>query len=205
MDDPEVILFNHNFQKDTLDKALDYVKDYIKKHKLILVGGQAIDYALRKKKSKLYDDNHLVDLDFYSSYHVKDAYDIGEALSDMFPDGNVSVINALHTSTMRVRINFQEVADITYVPEVLYKKLPTIMYDGYRIIHPHYQMIDQHRSLSLPFENPPFETALHRWKKDIVRYHLLKKFYPIVIDKKKKKITIAFNLLNMTYLKNYLN
>jgi hypothetical protein len=41
-------------------------------------------------------------------------------------------------------------------------------------------MIDQHSSLSLPFENPGREVIFHRWKKDMLRYEKLYKHYPVV-------------------------
>ena len=41
-------------------------------------------------------------------------------------------------------------------------------------------MIDQHSSLSLPFENPGMEVIFHRWKKDLTRYGKLYKHYLVV-------------------------
>ena len=46
-------------------------------------------------------------------------------------------------------------------------------------------MIDQHRALSLPYENPPWEVVMHRWKKDAKRYDLLYSIYPL---KKQKEL-----------------
>lgn len=174
-DDYETIVFEHDIQKDIMTDCLRIVKEYIQRKKLILVGGMAIDMALRSKGSKLYPDTKFPDFDFYSPEFHRDAYRIGEILAEKY-DG-VSVISAFHVSTMKVRVNFSEVADISYVPPELYNKLPTMEYDNFRIIHPEFQMIDQHRALSLPFEKPPLETIFGRWSKDIERYDLLKPFH----------------------------
>jgi hypothetical protein len=192
-----IILKNDKFTEDT-EIALGLVKKYVIANKLIIVGGMAIDLALRLKGDKLYEDGVLPDYDFYSpNYHV-DAYKIAETLNGSGLK-NISVINANHTSTMRVRVNYTVVADVTYMPQVIFEKLPTLLYRDVRIIHPHYQLIDQHRALSFPYENPPWEVITHRWKKDATRYDILYGYYPLImhsidetqIIKQKKEIKIS--------------
>ena len=166
-----LVIKNDKFTQDT-QLALGIVKKYIIENKLIVVGGMSIDYALRLKGSKLYDDDSLPDYDFYSYQYNFDAYQIAERLHSIGLN-HVSVINANHTSTMRVRVNYTVVADVTYVPKNIFDSLPFIMYRGIKIIHPHYQIIDQHRSLSMPYENTPWEVITHRWEKDAIRYEVL--------------------------------
>jgi hypothetical protein len=172
-----LVIRNNKYTGDVMI-ALEIVRKYIVDQNLILVGGFAIDVAMKMKGKKLYDEHVLPDYDFYSTRNHYDAYKIAELL---YKAGlpNISVTNAKHPSTIRVRVNFQVVADVTYVPENIFTKLPTLLYRDMIIIHPHYQMIDQHRSLSLPYENAPRETILHRWKKDMVRYDMLWKLYPV--------------------------
>lgn len=172
-----ILIKKDKFTEDTLI-ALGLVKKYIIKNNLIIVGGMAIDNALRIKGTQLYEDDVLPDYDFYSPHHHFDAYKIAEMLHKTGMN-NITVINANHTSTMRVRVNYTVVADITYMPPILYDNLPVLHYKDLRVIHPHFQMIDQHRALSLPYENPPWEVILHRWKKDAARYDLLYTYYPI--------------------------
>lgn len=207
-DDFETLLFDHNPEKDQILSAMEIVKQYIIKNKRILTGGMAIDMALREKGTVLYKDNKIPDYDFYSpTFHV-DAYTIGEILSEKYE--GISVIPALHVSTMKVRVNFVVVADITYIPQKIYDQIPTVDFQGMLVVHPQYQMIDQHLALSLPFENPPMETIMSRWKKDIERYDLLNKYYPINEvpeseingsqnsnnESKKIKYDISYNLLD---------
>jgi hypothetical protein len=180
-DEYETVVFEHDFQKKQLSEALEIVKKYILMNKRILVGGMAIDFCLRSKGSKLYPEFKLPDYDFLSpTFHI-DAYTIGELISSQGISG-VSVIRGMHASTMRVRVNFIAVADIGYIPQNIYDKIPTIQYQGYNVVHPKYQMIDQHRALSLPYENAPFETLINRFEKDMKRYSLLYEHFPITVD-----------------------
>jgi hypothetical protein len=174
----ESLIIKNDIFTDDINLGLGIVKKYIINNDLILVGGMAIDYSMRLKGSKLYDDDVLPDYDCYSYNHNYDAYKIAELLTSSGLK-NITVINANHTSTMRVRVNYTVVADITYIPKNIYTVLPTLLYKDIKIISPHYQIIDQHRSLSLPYENKPFEVILHRWKKDAIRYDMLYKLYPL--------------------------
>ena len=180
----EKILFQHDYQKDSILDCLEIVHNYIAQHDLILTGGMAIDFALRKANAEpLYPDDKLPDYDFFSpNFHIN-AYQLGQVLAKKYD--NVSTIRGRHVSTMRVRMNFISVADITYIPLILYDKIPTIKYEGIRIVHPWYQMIDQHKALSLPFEEPPMETIIgKRWKNDLLRYEMLYNTYPVKSDQK---------------------
>lgn len=174
----EKIVFNNSAIKDKVEQGLEITKKAIIKNNLILVGGMAMDLALRTKGKNIYPDDTLPDYDFICpNFHVI-AYDIAkECLKQKLT--NIQVINAQHVSTMRVRTDFEVIADSTYVPENIYKRIPYIKTQGIRVVHPWFQMIDQHRSLSLPYENPPMETINHRWKKDMERYDLLYQSFPL--------------------------
>lgn len=174
----ESLLIKNDLFADDIQLGLSIVKKYVINNSLIIVGGMAIDFALRLKGSKLYDDDVLPDYDFYSTNHHQDAYKISELLLSAGLS-NINVINANHTSTMRVRVNFTVVADVTYIPRNIYDILPIMLYKNIKFIHPYYQMIDQHRSLSLPYENSPWEVISHRWKKDAKRYDMLYELYPL--------------------------
>lgn len=172
-------ILGHNKYKNMILKALDIVREYILKNDRILVGGMAVNILLLRKGYKLYDeDKTLPDYDFISPEFHTDSYNIAMALhKKKFP--NAQSINGRHKSTMRVRVNFQAVADCTYMPKNIYDILPTIRYRGFRLIHPHYQMIDQHKALSLPYEDIPLDNFNSRWRKDMGRNNLLQCVYPI--------------------------
>lgn len=187
----ENVMIKQGFFSSDITSAINLVAKYIKREKLILVGGMAIDLALKRKGApRIYDDSTIADHDFFTKTHFMDAYEIGQWLiRTKYPD--VSVINALHPSSMRVRIHFEPVADVTYMPPIIYEVLPTIMVDGYKVIHPNYQYINQHIALSKPYESRPRETIRSsRWEKDMIRHDLLYKYYPLYIPQEQFKETL---------------
>jgi len=190
--DADVILFNNNLLYPYLKKGIEIVKEFIIKNKLILKGGQAIDYALRLRDSKIYEDHVIPDFDFYSSDHYADAIKLGNILCKQgLP--NISVINAIHNTTIRVRINFIEVADITYCPKIILDSYKTLMYNDMKVLHPINQIVDIHRSLCHGWENAPMFVCLNRWKKDATRLNLLLEYYDDMLvykDTTTKSITI---------------
>lgn len=197
----DIIIRNDKFTEDT-SIALGLVKKYICKNNLLIVGGMSIDFALRLKGSKLYEDGVLPDYDFYSPNYNKDAYKIAEKLKKAGLE-NITVINANHISTMRVRVNYTVVADVTYIPKKIFDNLPFLLYRDIRFIHPHFQLIDQHRSLSRPYENAPWEVILHRWEKDIIRYDMIYDYYPLkskdfIISSIKITDEIIINLIDFS-------
>jgi hypothetical protein len=98
----------------------------------------------------------------------------------------------MHPTTMRVRVDFIEVADITYMPASILESIPTLQYRGIRFVHPHFQFIDQHRALSTLYENPPRETINNRFTKDIKRYDMLYEHYPLrLINVKNEQVTLG--------------
>jgi len=202
----EALVFDRDIYKDSLLLALKEVRQFIIDEKLILTGGMAIDFALREKGTQLYPDDALPDYDFYSPDFNHCAYKIGKKLCDIgLP--NISIITAYHPTTMRVRVEFVAVADITYIPRKIFDNIPTMKTpDGLLYEHPCFKFMNIHRALSYPLENPPMEVILHRWAKDICRFDLLYGYYPItpksldkepkfvktdIIDKNKKEICLA--------------
>ena len=169
-----------NIDIHMINKALEIVKEFIISRKLILYGGQAIDYALRLKGSKSYPDTQIPDLDFLSTRSVDDAYDLADIL---IKKGfkNVNAVRAIHAQTMKVRIDFIWVADISYVPDKVFKRLPTLKYNGMNILHPDYQRSDMHLAFCFPYANAPREDIFNRFKKDLKRFNMFQEYYPIEV------------------------
>lgn len=174
----KLIKFQRSTMFKQLTEALDITREWIKKREFILIGGQSIDYAMRIKGEKLYNDEDIPDYDFYSPNHYKDAQELATILCNKnLP--NVSLIFAMHVTTIRVRVDFETVADISYCPQKIYDKIHTLDYKGIRLIHPNTQMIDQHRALSYPYDNINMGGTIFRWDKDLNRHELLYELYPI--------------------------
>ena len=185
----DCVKYERHIDKEMINSSLNIVRKFISKRGYLLVGGQAIDYALRLKGSELYDECTFPDYDFLAPDSVAAAYDLGEILAKDYE--NISVINAIHPSTMRVRINFIVVADITYCPQNVFDVIPTLNYKGMNIVHPLFQRLDMHNSLCNPFDNPPRETIFHRWEKDLKRRMMFDEFYPVTMIKSKNFSTTS--------------
>lgn len=198
------VKYERNIDKHIIEDAITYVQKKIIAKRFILYGGQAIDYALRLRGSSLYSEYDVPDYDFFSSNYVEDAYEMGEYFAKRYD--NVSVIRATHPSTMRVRVNFLVVADVTFCPAEIMTRIPTLTYRRMRIVSPEFQRLDVHSSLSNPFQNPPREVIFHRWKKDLERRILIDKYYPVKSKKVKtpspqqdigKKVNISLGDLDI--------
>lgn len=200
----EYLMFKNHENREMLLASFELVKELIRKHKLILTGGMAIDYAMRAKGKSLYHTDVLPDFDFFSMDHATHAYELVGQLCElskkMGRDDRVDAIGATHPTTMRVRINFMDsVADITYMPPNLFKAFPTFEADGMLIEHPYVRYAFMHRALHLPYEEMPRAVITHRWAKDMKRFNLLWELYPIVPQSWAKYSTFKVPVRYLTF------
>ena len=179
----EYIIFNYNVLKNDLEKALHIVKEYIIDNSLMIVGGMAIDLSLRVKDDKLYDEKYQIpDYDIIDPNNVLHANNIGTILcNNNFQ--NIAIIPALHKTTVRVQISGYTLFDATFNPEYIYNKIPYIIYNNMKFIHPIYQKIDQFMSLSFLFDLTGIQYNIkHRLVKDKERKELLNRYYNLTCD-----------------------
>jgi hypothetical protein len=160
---------------DRLVKAIDIVKQFIRDRGCIIYGGSAMDYAFRTRGGKIYPDESLAvpDLDFFARGGPNDAYLLANRL---YEEGFIDtrVIKAFHVHTMRIDCGaFHWIADVSYVPGAIFDIIPTLVYDGMLCVHPTFQRMDLHMSLSRPYFKAPQEAVFERWKKDIDRFRIL--------------------------------
>lgn len=202
--DLEYAQYIHDTNHVNIKQALSTVLEFCKRKKRIMVGGQAIHFAMKLKNKSLYNEEKKPDYDFYSPTHYEDALELANILcAKKMP--LVDAINAQHITTFRVRVASEAVADITYVPQIIYDSIPTITYEGVVCVHPDVQKIDQHRSMCYMFENPPREVIFARFEKDVERYQLLEDLYPISCDEAlpTKQYNVPLSLLESCCLAGY--
>jgi hypothetical protein len=175
--DPELLLYELNFNRPTIERALDITADYVAQYKLILTGGTAIDMALRSKGTSIYDENALPDYDIISERNL----DHASALAEILCKGgirDINVINAIHITTVRVRCKNITLLDATYLPEVLMNRIPYIDIGKFRLVHPDYQKIDQRLSLAtLMADTGQSLNIFNRLTKDIKRNQILREHF----------------------------
>jgi len=203
----EYILYNHNSMKLQIQKALDVIKEYIINNNLLIVGGTAIDYALKVKNDNLYNDLYQVpDFDIISPNNVEHANNIGEILCNLeYKD--ISIVPAVHHTTVRVQLLAFTLFDSTYIPDYIYNKIPYLEYKEFKFIDPSFQKINQYLSLSLLFKiTGPSYNILNRFTKDVQRLDLLNNYYivsPIndLINLPTSSFSINYNLSNIENIK----
>lgn len=185
----EVVAQRLDADGGTIDRALEVVRSFIAERGLVLYGGLEVDYALRLRGDQIYPDGERPDFDVLSSRSVDDAYDLAEKLHGL-GFKHVTAVRALHVQTMRVRVDFVVVADISYAPASILAAIPRLTYPVascalragqspcIEMIHPHWQFMDQHQAFCYPFRNPPLEPVFHRFGKDLTRFNKLASYYP---------------------------
>lgn len=205
MNDPDVVLYQSNFYKPLIDKANKLTEAYVAKHKLILTGGMAIDIALRAKGSHIYSEDAIPDYDVISDQNLDHANALATILcNEGLPD--INVINAVHITTVRVRMKNITFLDATYIPSSCYKKIPYLDVGELRVVHPHYQFIDQRLSLSnLLGDTGRSLNVFNRLVKDMKRNEMLREHYPIDTQlksiKDKSTVQIPLDLIQTDHKK----
>jgi hypothetical protein len=180
---------------DVLEKSFSVVKKFIITKNRIIYGGMSIDMALKASGNEgIYAKDSIPDYDFMSPDAFRDSIELADLLYKEFGDVGIDSINALHPTTRRVRINFVPVADITFISPSTYDRLPTIGYNGFRVIHPTFQRLDMHRAFCNPLEHVPREVVFFRTNKDIKRFGFLDDAYPLAIPKIDDKKTISLEI-----------
>ncbi len=185
MDKPDILTYQHNYFKPTIDKAIKMTEQYIIDNGLILTGGMSIDLALRVKNKSIYTDDALADYDILSDQNLFHAHELAKLLCNA-GISDVNVINAVHITTIRVRVGRDVMLDATYVPSSIFSKIPYLDTGDLKVIHPHYQFIDQRISLGMLMQDSGLSLNIfNRLEKDVQRNNLLRLEYPITTSNPK--------------------
>lgn len=185
----EMLEISNNRLHQHIVNAMLLAKEFIVERNLIITGGMALDCMLRLQGFKLYDENTIngsvPDYDVYSPNPVKDSYDFVERLFKLGYDNGgeytLDSIRGIHIQTMRVRLEFVSILELSYVPPDIFEKMPTLKYEKMRIISPIWQRINMHRSLAYPLIDPPREVLFNRLSKDTERFAILDEYYPVTV------------------------
>jgi hypothetical protein len=170
-----------------VQKIIKIIEDFLKKKKLIIYGGTALNNIL-PEKNQFYDKKTTFpDYDCFSSDALQDAIE----LADLYYNNGfkeVEAKSAVHQGTYKVFVNFMSVADITNMNKKLYNniKKKTIVIDKLHYAPSNFLRMSIYDELSRP------ESDVSRWEKIFKRLLLLDKFYPI----NKENINCNFILFN---------
>lgn len=174
VDEAEEVQGKKMTNSSEVQKIIMVVENFLKKKNLICYGGTAINNIL-PKKDQFYDKElEIPDYDFFSSSALEDA----KELADIYFDAGFEEVEAKsgqHFGTYKVFVNFIPVADITSIPEELYKKLKqdAKRVNGVMYAPPNYLRMAMYLELSRPAGD------VSRWEKVLKRLSILNKHYPI--------------------------
>jgi len=148
-------------------KLFELMKTYLKKHKIILYGGTAMNLHL-PDESKIYTDEDFPDFDCFSLNPKKDTED----LANIFSKNNykyIEIKHAIHDDTFKLYVDFEPILDLTKISkanhEVLMREACEI--DGYYVTSIKHLKSASYLELAIP------KGALFRWQKVVQRIKLL--------------------------------
>jgi hypothetical protein len=184
---------------DTTD-IMKYVEAFIKKKKLIIYGGYAVN-ALLSKKSKFYKEYTINDFDCYSANAKQDAKELAAELAKhKIP--YIKIRKALHENTYKVYANFLQVIDLTQISleefnglkaVSEYEKNHTKLYknysDAFALAPVCYLKASMHFELARPVR------SYFRWEKIFYRLELITQLYAF----KKTKVITSDKAMNKTF------
>jgi len=159
--------------------ALDIVKEFIIKKKLICYGGTAMN-ALLPKKDKFYDPEY--DLPDYDFYTIDASKTVNELVKDLKKAGfkNIYPKMGMHEGTQKIAVNYIPIADITEIHkdnyDILFENSKNI--GGIRYANQDVLRMMMYLEISRP------QGEVDRWKKVYQRLQLINKYFPIHTCKK---------------------
>jgi hypothetical protein len=152
---------------------MSILETFLRQKKLVCYGGIAIN-AMLPDEAKIYNSEvDLPDYDFFSANAMHDA----KELADIYHKKGYSKVEAkagVHHGTYKVFVDFQGIADITYLPQELFNsvKKRAIAVDGILYTDPTYLKMSMYLELSRPKGDPS------RWEKVFKRLNIINKYYP---------------------------
>jgi hypothetical protein len=158
--------------KEEYAKQQKIIEDFLKKTKLKIYGGIALDKFM-PANDKIYTNKEgkLVDYDTYSPTPLKHAVELGNIL---FNAGfkYITVKEGVNTGVYKIFNSFQEAVDIVFMPQRIYDIIPSEAINGLVYVLPKHLKID----LLVALTNP--KQAIFRWQKDFDRLQKLEKYFP---------------------------
>lgn len=154
-------------------KAIEVVERFLRKHRRICYGGQAIN-ALLVPERQFYDTNYNIpDYDFFTP---NPASDVDTLMHDLEKEGFTEVKKKLgvHEGTMKIYVNFVPVADISSMNPAFFR----ILQKRAKVVNGIYYCDSEFLKMMMYLELSRPRGEVSRWKKVYERLLLLNEAYP---------------------------
>jgi hypothetical protein len=173
-----------------VQRIVEILEGFLRKHKLVCYGGTAIN-TLLPKEDQFYDyEQQIPDYDFYSPTPVKHAKQLANIYFSQGFD-EVEAKAGMHHGTYKVYVNFIPIADITMQPKALFETVrrKSRVVKGIHYAPPNLLRMGMYLELSRP------RGDVSRWEKVARRLQLLNKHHPITPGGKCPEVSIRTQLL----------
>ena len=163
-------------RNEQIDKIIDILEEFLVRKKLVCYGGTAINNILPREAQFYNRDMEIPDYDFYSPNALDDAIE----LADIYHKEGYKEVEAkagVHYGTFKVFVNFTPIADITYLPESLFKTVQkdSVSVAGIKYSPPDFLRMNMYLELSRP------KGDVSRWEKVLKRLTILNEHYPFKV------------------------
>jgi len=174
----EAIVKQAEIESKGIRKIAELMETFLRKHKLICYGGTAINNIL-PRKAQFYDRQiDSPDFDCYSINPIKHAKELVNMYSKAGYD-YVEAKSGVHYGTIKVYVDFINIADITLLDTVLFQhfKEDAIHVQGILYAPANVLRMNAYLEISSP------KGYVSRWEKVLHRLNLLNEFFPIKVTK----------------------
>ena len=154
-------------------RALDTVKDFLKKKRRVCYGGTAMNAILPPEKHFYDPDLDVPDYDFFTPEIEED---IEELVSILKKKGFRDVYHkmGIHEGTQKILVNYVAIADMTYMSPTIYRVFykRSIVREGIHYTDPEILRMMMYLELSRP------KGMVDRWQKVYERLRLINEEFP---------------------------
>ena len=164
-------------KNDNVIQLIKLLENFIRLHagSLICYGGTAINNIL-PVDMQFYEETDIADYDLYSTTPIQHAKELADFY---YKEGytNISVKPAtFHVGTFKIYVNFIAVADVTFLPPIMFDSLlrEALIINGIYYCSPDFLRMNIMRELACPLNQPD------RLEKVFLRFQLLHTCYPEV-------------------------
>jgi len=165
---------------EEFNRAKAVILNYIREKKRIIYGGTALNelIILKNPDDKIYGKYSDSDIEFYSPYPIEDIVQLCKILNKNFK--YVISRSATHEESFTIFVNFKATCDITYIPNNIYSRFPTVTIDKVKYTDSSIILVDILRQY-----NDPVNSYWRLKSKTFDRANLLFKHYDLELDQTK--------------------
>ena len=189
VDESEEMSKRELVRNDQIDHIIGILEEFLVRKQLVCYGGTAINNILPTEAQFYNRDVEVPDYDFYSPHALDDAVE----LADIYYKKGYTEVEAkagVHYGTFKVFVNFTPIADITYLPETLFKTIQkeAISVAGIKYSPPDFLRMNMYLELSRP------KGDVSRWEKVLKRLTILNQYYPFSVGYNCERVNFQRNM-----------